>query len=76
MLESSKETQKTQLRQLLDTFGWKVLEYRIKEQMELLRSQLENDGGVDTIANQNQLKAFKFVLRQVEESREKSNATE
>ena len=63
-----KENQKIQLRNLSKTSGWSIMELRINEQITTLRNQLENDSQVDTKVNQNQIKAYKTVIRWVEES--------
>lgn len=47
--------------------GWKVLESVIKENMDSLRAKLENDKMVVVGETQAELRAYKFVLRKVNE---------
>lgn len=72
----SKETQKMYLREMFNTGGWKVLEIFINEQIQLLRNSLENDPECDVLATQRELKAYKAILRKVEEARENKDAQE
>lgn len=64
-----KENQKIQLHSLSKTPGWSIMELRINEQITTLRNQLENNPEVDTKVNQNQIKAYKTILRWVDESK-------
>lgn len=64
-----KENQKIQLRSLSKTPGWSIIELRVQEQIAILRNQLENNPEVDVKSNQNQIKAYKTVIRWVDESK-------
>ena len=68
-MEISKELQLNHLHSLFKHAGWAVLENKINEQIQLIRNQLENNGAVNVSAAQEAIRAYKFVLRQVIESK-------
>lgn len=72
-MKPDSQQQKNEIRNMSETAGWLVLEYRINEQLKMLRNQLENDHTCELRLIQEKIKAFKYVLRQVEEAREKKD---
>lgn len=76
-METSKETQQALLRDLSKHGGWSILELKINEQLLILRNQLENNPDVNVSGNQNQIKAYRNIVRWVDEAKgRKKNATE
>lgn len=68
-VNSNKENQKIHLRDLSKSVGWSIIELRVNQQIDILRNQLENNPEVDVKYNQSQIKAYKTVVRWVEESK-------
>ena len=70
MLEISQEQQRNHIRDLSESGGWKVLEYRINELLNSLKTRLELEKDLDEIrATQGMISSLRFVIRQVEESK-------
>jgi len=68
-LKISEELQRKHLINLEKTPGWKVLKYRIEEQIELKRTRLETADEYENIYwIQGEIRALKYILRQIDEA--------
>lgn len=68
-LEISKQHQINYLREMSKTPGWKVLEFRIIQQLKTKKTNLENCKPEELSKLQGEIKSHKFILRQIAETK-------
>lgn len=64
----SEEQQNELLKELSRVAGWKILDWRIKNQLELIGKKLEGCKEEELTVLQGQVQSLRYVLRQVEGS--------